>query len=51
MVRSAAVVDDTYRARLKVETDRLARLTDPFAALRMDRAIQRALSGKTIADL
>ena len=42
---------EEYRAALKDETDKLARLTDPFAALRMDRAIQRALSGKTISEL
>jgi molecular chaperone HscA len=42
---------DDYRATLKDETENLSRLTDPFAALRMDRAIHRALSGKTISEL
>ena len=42
---------EAHRARLKEETGRLARLTDPFAALRMDRAIQRALAGKTVSEL
>jgi molecular chaperone HscA len=46
----ARSVED-YRAELKEETGRLSRLTDPFAASRMDRAIQRALSGKTISEL
>jgi molecular chaperone HscA len=42
---------EDYRATLKDEIGLLARLTDPFAALRMDRAIQRALAGKTIEEL
>jgi len=42
---------EDWRAALKEETDKLARLTDSFAALRMDRAIHRALSGKTISEL
>jgi len=42
---------EDHRAALKEETDKLARLTDSFAALRMDRAIHRALSGKTISEL
>jgi molecular chaperone HscA len=42
---------EDYRVALKEQTDNLARLTDPFAALRMDRAIHRALSGKTISEL
>jgi molecular chaperone HscA len=47
----AAGGSEDYRASLKDETDELARLTDSFAAMRMDRAIQRALSGKTISEL
>jgi molecular chaperone HscA len=43
--------DEAHRARLKEETSLLARLTDPFAALRMDRAIRRALAGKTISEV
>ena len=31
--------------------DRLNKLTDEFAARRMDRSIQRALTGRTIASL
>ncbi len=42
---------EDYRATLKDEIEQLARLTDPFAALRMDRAIQRALAGRTISEL
>ena len=51
LVRADAAHPVDYRATLKDETDALARLTEPFAALRMDRAIQRALSGKTISEL
>ncbi len=55
MKRLKALVRETggeeFRANLKAETERLARLTDPFAALRMDRAIQRALAGRTIAEV
>ena len=51
LVRGPAAGGDSYRVRLADETDRLAKLTDPFAAARMDRAIQRALSGKTISEL
>jgi molecular chaperone HscA len=51
VVREKSGSSDEYRASLKRETDELARLTDSFAALRMDRAIQRALSGKTISEL
>ena len=50
LVRDKAV-DADHRDSLKDETESLARLTDPFAALRMDRAIQRALAGKTISEL
>jgi molecular chaperone HscA len=42
---------EEHRLTLKNETKRLAHLTDPFAELRMDRAIQRALSGKSISEL
>jgi molecular chaperone HscA len=55
MKRLKALLRDSggedHRIALKEETGRLARLTDPFAALRMDRAIQRALSGKSISEL
>jgi len=51
LVREITAENDAYRTRLADETGRLAALTDGFAALRMDRAIQRALSGKSIADL
>jgi molecular chaperone HscA len=55
MKRLKALMRETggeeYRALVKEETERLARLTDPFAALRMDRAIRRALAGRTISEV
>jgi len=55
MKRLKALMRETggeeYRSTLKDETARLAHLTDSFAAMRMDRAIQRALTGKTISEL
>ncbi|MGE0310824.1 MAG: Fe-S protein assembly chaperone HscA [Lautropia sp.] len=40
-----------YRERLDAATARLSSLTDRFAALRMDRAVRRALSGRTVDDV
>jgi molecular chaperone HscA len=55
MKRLKALMRETggeeYRSTLKDETARLAQLTDSFAAMRMDRAIQRALTGKTISEV
>jgi hypothetical protein len=51
LLRGSGAAGEGERDRLKEETDKLAKLTDPFAAMRMDRAIQHALSGKTIAEL
>ena len=42
---------ESVRARLDAALDALTRLTDPFAAARMDRAIQRALAGRSVDDL
>ncbi len=42
---------DAYRSRLQTATDELSALTEPFAAARMDRAVQRALKGRTIGDI
>ncbi|MGE3927206.1 MAG: Hsp70 family protein, partial [Lautropia sp.] len=46
----AAAALAAERDALKTALDLLARMTEPFAALRMDRAVQRALSGRSIAD-
>ena len=42
---------EAYRVRLQDATDELSALTEPFAAARMDRAVQRALQGRTIDEI
>ncbi len=42
---------EPYRARLQAATDELSALTEPFAAARMDRAVQRALQGRSLDDI
>jgi molecular chaperone HscA len=45
-----AIEGDDHRS-IRSAIDRLNKLTDEFAARRMDRSIQRALTGRTIASL
>ena len=45
-----AIDGDDHRS-IRSAIDRLNKLTDAFAARRMDRSIQRALTGRTIASL
>ena len=45
-----AIDGDDHRS-IRSAIDRLNKLTDEFAARRMDRSIQRALTGRTIASL
>ena len=47
----ATDASEALRARLGDALAALTRLTDPFAAARMDRAIQQALAGRSISDL
>jgi len=43
--------DDSDADRIRAALDELNRLTTPFAARRMDRAVRTALSGQNLADL
>jgi molecular chaperone HscA len=43
----AAVAGTDHRA-IKAALDRVNRVTEPFAARRMDRTVRRALAGKSV---
>jgi molecular chaperone HscA len=48
----AALIDSTEdHMAIKHKTEQVALLTEPFAALRMDKAVRQALAGKRIEDL
>ena len=38
-------------ALIKAETEKLSHASDPFAALRMDQEVRRALAGHTLDDV
>ncbi len=41
----------TDHRAIKMQVDRVNRATEPFASRRMDRSVQRALAGRTVASL
>ena len=49
--RTLAASEGTDAEAAKRETEALTRMTEPFAEMRMDRSIRRALAGKSVSDI
>ena len=47
----AQVAGGSDVALIKAETEKLSQASDPFAALRMDQEVRRALAGHTLDDV
>jgi molecular chaperone HscA len=46
-----AVASGSDRRAIMAALDRVSKITEPFAARRMDRSIHRALTGKKLEDM